>query len=96
MNINHFKRQKSVVILLKYDKISSMVQNTFDNSDYITSTLYNQLYQIKNDRYKPYQPYIYPTIPQSVIDLQRSTINVGVPYSFFTCSDSKGVQSVTT
>lgn len=75
---------------------STIVQSTIINNAAITSTIYGQLYQIRTDRYEPYQPYIYPVVPQSVVDLQMNTANVGVPHSFFTCTDGKGVQSVTT
>ena len=75
---------------------STIVQSTIVNNAAITSTIYGQLYQIRTDRYEPYQPYIYPVIPQSVVDLQMNTANTGVPHSFFTCTDGKGVQSVTT
>jgi hypothetical protein len=75
---------------------STIVQSTIANNAAITSTIYGQLYQIRTDRYEPYQPYIYPVIPPSVMELQMNTANVGVPHSFFTCTDGKGVQSVTT
>ena len=75
---------------------NSIVQSTIANNAAITSTIQGQLYQVRADRYQPYQPYIYPVVPQSVIDLQMNTVNTGVPHSFFTCTDGKGVQSVTT
>ena len=75
---------------------STIVQSTIVNNAAITSTIYGQLYQIRTDRYEPYQPYIYPVVPQSVVDLQMNTVNAGIPHSFFTCTDGKGVQSVTT
>lgn len=77
-------------------QVSSIVANTIANTELITSTIYGQLQQVQKDRYLPYQPYIPPVTPQHVIDFQRSTINVGVPHSFFTIADCKGVQSVTT
>jgi hypothetical protein len=79
-----------------YQQTSSIVYNTIQNQASITSTLYGQLLQVKKERYEPYQPYIYPVVPQSVIQLKMSTINVGVPHSFFTCADGKGVQYITT
>lgn len=79
-----------------YQQTLSSVQATQNNITSITNTLVGQLYQVQRDRYLPYQPYIPPVIPQSVIDLQMSTINVGVPHSVFTCADGKGVQFVTT
>lgn len=79
-----------------YQQTSSVVYNTIANSTSITSTIYGQLLQVQRERYLPYQPYIPPVIPPSVIQLQMSTINVGVPHSFFTVADCKGVQSITT
>jgi hypothetical protein len=75
---------------------SSMVQSTIANNNTIISSIYGQLSQIKTDRYEPYKPYVYPVIPQSVIDLQMNSANVGVPQPFFNCSNSKGIQFVTT
>jgi hypothetical protein len=76
--------------------VASTVQQTLANSTSITSTLYGQLLQVRRDRYQPYQPYVPPVMPPSVIQLQMNTVNVGVPHSFFTISDCKGSQSVTT
>ena len=78
-----------------YQQTNSIVQSTIANNASITSTLYGQLLQVKRDRYLPYQPYIPPVIPPSVIQLQMATVNTGVPHSFFTVADCKGVQSVT-
>lgn len=76
--------------------VNKIVQSTISNSDSITSTIYGQLLQVQQQRLLPYQPYIPPVIPQHVIDLQMTTANVGVPHSFFTIADCKGVQSITT
>jgi hypothetical protein len=73
-----------------------VIQNTIQNSSIITSTLYGQLLGIKTQRYEPYKPYVPEFIPSSVIQLQMATANAGVPHSFFTAADCKGVQSVTT
>jgi hypothetical protein len=73
-----------------------IIQSTILNSSIIASTVYGQLLQVQRERYIPYQPYMPPVIPSSVIQLQMATVNVGVPHSFFTYSDCKGVQSVTT
>lgn len=72
-----------------------VIQNTIQNSSIITSTIYGQLLGIKAQRYEPYKPYIPEFIPSSVIQLQMATANAGVPQSFFTVADCKGVQSVT-
>jgi hypothetical protein len=79
-----------------YQQINSVVQSTIANSDSITSTVYGQLLQIRQERYLPYQPYMPPVTPQHVIDFQMATNNTGVPHSFFTIADCKGVQSITT
>jgi hypothetical protein len=76
--------------------IASTVQTTLQTSTIITSTLYGQLLQVRQDRYQPFQPYVPPMIPSSVIQLQMNTVNAGVPHSFFTIMDCKGSQSVTT
>ena len=75
--------------------VASTVQNTLQNSSIIASTIYGQLLQLSTQRYLPYQPYIYPTVPSSVVQLQMATANAGVPHSFFTYMNCKGVQSVT-
>jgi hypothetical protein len=75
---------------------STIVQSTIANNSAITSTIYGELYQLRANRYEPYKPYIYPVVPQSVVDLQMNTVNVGVPQSFFTCANGKGIQFVTT
>ena len=77
-------------------QVNSTVQNTISNNALITSTLYGQLLQVRQRRYEPFQPYMPPVIPSSVIQLQMATVNVGVPHSVFTCADGKGVQFVTT
>ena len=72
------------------------LQTTITNTASITEQLMNQLADLRNQRYVPYKPYVYPVIPQSVIDLQMRTANAGVPVSVFTMADCKGSQFVTT
>ncbi len=74
---------------------NSTVQSTIANSTIIANTIYGQLLQVRQQRYEPYQPYMPPVIPPSVMELQMNTVNVGVPHSFFTAKDCKGVQYVT-
>jgi hypothetical protein len=76
--------------------INQVVASTTANANSITSTIQGQLLGIRNQRYEPYQPYIYPVVPQSVIDLQMQTRNAGVPHSVFTIANCKGSQFVTT
>jgi hypothetical protein len=75
---------------------NQIVQSTISSVSSITSLVYGQLLQVKQDRYLPYRPYIPEVIPQSVIDLQMMTANVGVPQSFFTYQNCKGSQTITT
>jgi len=77
------------------NNVNSTLQYTNNNSSTISDMINAQLLEVKQNRYKPYQPYIPPFVPSSVINLQMSTINVGVPHSFFTMADCKGSQSVT-
>ena len=73
--------------------LNSTLQSTINNADSINQAVYSQLLDIRNQRYVPYQPYIPPVIPSSVIQLQMMTANVGntMP-NIMKC---KGSQSVT-
>ena len=78
------------------DTTQSTLQNTIANAAIINENVFNQLIDLKKRRYDPYQPYIYPTVPPSVIELQMRTANVGVgvpPDTIMTC---RGSQFVTT
>ena len=76
--------------------VNSTIQYTNNNISLITDTLYQQLLQVRQNRYEPYQPYIPPVIPRSVMELQMNTVNVGVPHSVSIMARCKGSQSVTT
>ena len=71
------------------------IQSTVQNTTSISDIIYAQLVQLGKDRYTPYQPYIYPVVPLSVIQLQMATANVGVPKTPITCLTGKGNQTVT-
>ena len=73
--------------------LSSTLQSTINNAASINSTLYSQLLDLRNQRYIPYQPYVPEVMPESVLQLQRMTANVGntMP-NIMRC---KGSQSVT-
>jgi len=73
--------------------LSSTLQSTINNAASINSTLYSQLLDLRNQRYVPYQPYVPEVMPESVLQLQRMTANVGntMP-NIMRC---KGSQSVT-
>ncbi len=74
---------------------NQIIQSTISSVSSVTDLVYAQLLQVRQDRYLPYRPYIPKVIPPSVIELQMATANVGVPQSFFTYMNCKGVQSVT-
>jgi hypothetical protein len=90
------QQQRQYLLDVAETNMNSTIQNTINNSSIITSTIYGQLLGVRQQRYEPYQPYIPPVIPAHVMQLQMNTVNVGVPMSFFTMADCKGVQSVTT
>jgi hypothetical protein len=73
--------------------LSSTLQSTINHAASINSTVYGQLLDLRNQRYVPYQPYVPEVIPESVLELQRMTANVGntMP-NIMRC---KGSQSVT-
>jgi len=87
--------QQQQVALNSSTLITSTLQATLSNSDAITAQLQGQLQQLRNQRYAPYQPYVPPVIPSSVMELRMKTANVGVPMSVFTIADCKGSQFVT-
>lgn len=76
--------------------VNSTLEYTNNNLSNITSTIYGQMLTLKQQRYEPYQPIVPICPPQSVIDLQMNTVNVGVPMPVFTIANCKGSQSVTT
>jgi len=71
------------------------LQNILANEATITKTLQNELVQVAAQRYQPYQPYIYPVIPRSVLEFEMRTANVGNPMPPITIADCKGSQFVT-
>jgi len=74
----------------------STIQSTIANSTTINEEIFRQLIDLRNARYAPYQPYIYPVVPPSVIELQMRTANVGVGVAPDTIMNCKGSQFVTT
>ncbi len=76
--------------------VTSTLQYTNQNINRITSTIYGEILQVRQDRYLPYQPYVPPVVPSSVMELQMNTVNVGVPHAVFTIANCRGSQSVTT
>ena len=74
----------------------STIQSTIVNAAAINENVFSQLINLKNQRYAPYQPYIYPVIPPSVMELQMRTANVGVGVTPDTIMNCRGSQFVTT
>ena len=89
-------KQKSVLQDANQASITSTIQYTQQNAAAISAQIQGQLDQLTIQRYVPYQPYIYPVVPVSVMQLQMATANVGVPMSFFTAMNCKGNQFITT
>lgn len=75
--------------------VTRTLQNTLANTDAINAQLTAQLEQVRAQRYVPYQPYVPPVTPSSIMELQMKTANVGVPMSVFTMANCKGNQFVT-
>jgi len=75
---------------------NSTIQSTITNAAAINENVFSELINLKNQRYAPYQPYIYPVVPPSVIELQMRTANVGVGVPPDTIMNCRGSQFVTT
>ena len=75
---------------------NSTIQSTIANAAAINENVFSQLINIRDQRYAPYQPYIYPVVPASVMELQMRTANVGVPHTVNTIANCRGSQFVTT
>jgi len=88
-------KQKCFLQGIQSTTTMSTVQSTIANASAINSTIYSQLVQIQGQRYTPYQPYIPPVIPSSVMQLQMMTANVGNPMPPITCRTGRGSQFVT-
>ena len=88
-------RQQDKIKIQQSTIIGNTIQNTIKNADTIAAQIQSQLIQIGQQRYIPYQPYIPPVMPSSVIQLQMASVNVGVPMSVITMSNCKANQSIT-
>jgi hypothetical protein len=88
--------QQQVLIESYQTNADQAYQNTQQNLSTINQQLTAQLIQLGNNRKLPYQPYIPPVIPSSVIQLNMQTRNVGVPVPVATIARCKGNQFVTT
>ena len=81
---------------IEQQTVNSTIQSTIANAAAINENVFSELINLKNQRYVPYQPYIYPVVPPSVMELQMRTANVGVGVSPDTIMNCKGSQFVTT
>jgi hypothetical protein len=74
---------------------AQILQQIQANVPVITSTIQSELVILQEQRYEPYRPRVVEVMPQSVIDLQMRTANVGVPVPTMTIANCKGIQFVT-
>jgi hypothetical protein len=88
--------QQEVLIKSYQTNVAQISTYTQQNLSTINRQLAAQLIQLGNDRYQPYQPYIPPVVPPSVMELDMQTRNVGVPVPVMTIARCKGNQFVTT
>lgn len=88
--------QQQVLIESYQTNVAQISTYTQQNLDTINRQLTAQLLQLGKDRLLPYQPYVPPVIPPSVIQLNMQTRNVGVPVPVATIARCKGNQFVTT
>jgi hypothetical protein len=72
-----------------------ILQQIQANAPTITSTIQGELRMLQEERYAPYRPRVVEVMPQSVIDLQMRTANVGVPVPTMDISNCKGIQFIT-
>lgn len=88
--------QQQVLIESYQTNVAQISTYTQQNLSTINQQLNAQLIQLGKDRLLPYQPYMPPVIPSSVIQLNMQTRNVGVPVPVATIARCKGNQFVTT
>lgn len=88
--------QQQVVVESYKTNAAQAVETTKQNLTIINQQLTAQLIQLSKDRYQPYQQYMPPVIPPSVMELNMRTRNVGVPVPVMTIARCKGSQFVTT
>jgi hypothetical protein len=80
---------------LQATRTAQILQQIQANVPAITSTIQSELRMLQEERYTPYRPRAVEVMPQSVIDLQMRTANVGVPVPTMTIANCKGIQFVT-
>lgn len=74
---------------------AQILQQIQANAPRIAATLQDEIVLLREQRYAPYRPRVVEVMPQSVIDLQMRTVNVGVPVPTMTIADCKGIQFIT-
>jgi hypothetical protein len=74
---------------------AQILQQIQGNAPTITSTIQGELRMLQEQRYEPYRPRVVEVMPQSVIDLQMRTANVGVPVPTMDITNCKGIQFIT-
>ena len=74
---------------------AQILQQIQANAPRIASTLQDEIVLLREQRYEPYRPRVVEVMPQSVLDLQMRTANVGVPVPTMTIANCKGIQFIT-
>jgi hypothetical protein len=74
---------------------AQILQQIQANAPRIASTLRDEIVLLREQRYEPYRPRVVEVMPQSVLDLQMRTANVGVPVPTMTIANCKGIQFIT-
>ena len=80
---------------LQATRTAQILQQIQANVPAIAATIQGELRMLQEQRYEPYRPRAVEVIPQSVIDLQMRTANVGVPVPTMTIDKCKGIQFIT-
>ena len=88
-------RQRQQQQELQSTLTAQILQQIQANAPAIAATIQDELVIVQEQRYAPYRPRIVEVMPQSVLDLQMRTANVGVPVPTMTIANCKGIQFVT-
>jgi hypothetical protein len=79
----------------KQEQVDARLSTILGSASTIQSTLQGQLESQVESRYTPYYRREPERMPESVLELERMTRNVGVPIPVMTIANCKGVQFVT-
>jgi len=88
-------RQRQQQETLQSTLTGQILQQIQANTPAILTTIEGELRMLQEERYTPYRPRIVEVMPQSVLDLQMRTANVGVPVPTMTMANCKGIQFIT-